>query len=310
MSDKNLNETRNVTSDLISYRKYDEVIRLLEKELKDNKDKDLSLMLAKAYFYVEKSAQAKKILDQLIEEDKNNHQAIYLLSRLKYHIYDKKEEAVNLALKAIKLNQDNSFYYSLAALIFSALKNQKRAVKLANEALEIDNQNYEAHLVLAINEDGEKPIEEAYKHYSIALKTGPGYENGEFYLNYIHLQLAKSKKGYELIKEAYLASSQFDYYEWLLKFSFMRNQPFNLPFIWLDEFTISVKALIILLIALFAVVGVMYINEDFCIGFMEVFKWICSAVFIIYLPYQILVYAVLSIYLQFILVPKLAKSVV
>lgn len=308
MSDKTIKEINKAVAGLICKRNYEEAIKLLEKELKENEDKELMINLAKAYFYVEKSSQAQKILEKVLEKDKNNHLAMYLLARVKYHLMDKKEEAVNLALKAIKLNSENSFYYSLAALIFSALKNTKRAIKLANESLELDKNNYEAHLVLAVNFDEENTSDQSEKHFALAMKTGAGYDNTYFYLNYIHLELAKTKKGYELIKEAYLENNNFDYYEWLLKFSYMRNQPLNLPFVWLDEFSMSKRSLIVVLVILFSLIGVMYINEGFCIAVMEIFKWACSVVFIIYLPYQIVVYAMLSIYVKFILLPKLTKS--
>ncbi|MGD9581123.1 MAG: tetratricopeptide repeat protein [Vampirovibrionia bacterium] len=212
MSNEAIKEIFSEATDLINNREYDKAAKHIEKVLNSSKDENLACLLAKVYFYLENSSKAVKLLEKVLKNDPNNHLAMYLLARVKYHLMDKKTEAIELVLKALKLANDNSFYYSLGALIYFKLNNSNRALKLANDALFLNENNYEALCVLAANYQNENDEENSDKTYIKALNMAPSFDNKEFYFNSIFLDLAKTKKGYQLIKDAYLLNADFDYY--------------------------------------------------------------------------------------------------
>lgn len=285
---------------------YEAALKLFETLEKNNSDNiELLYNLAKTSFVLEKPKKAIAFLDRIIEKNQRDDYACYLKAKATFYFLEDYEKASNLVLKAIDFNAENSFYFSLAAQIFYSLKNYKRTIKLANDALNLNPFNFEAHLVLGNYYYIEKEHQKALEHFKIGLQNDQIDKDPFYQISIIHLDLAKTNMGQKLIKEACLNNPDNESYRWLYKYSFMRNQPLNAPFVLLENLEISTNAFIVFLIFFSFLVGIMYIFEDFCIIVMDLFRWLCSLIFILYLPYQLVVYIILNAYFHFVILPKL-----
>ena len=295
---------------LINQGKYKEAQKIYEQALNDNpKDIDFLYNLAYVAFIKEDRKLAMDNLSDILKYSPLYHQAYYLKARINYHFNEDMDQTVEFILKAIELNPENSYYYSLASsLIFYAMNNDKRATKMARDALEYDETNYEAHLVLASRFQKKQNEEKAIEHYKIALEHGPKQEGTYYYLNLLHIEFAKTKAGLKLIKDEAAKYPDFEPYQWLLKFSYMRNQPFNLPFVFIEDLNLPINMIIGLVVFILVLIAIMYSSDSISITLMTIFKWLCSIVFILYIPYQLLIYIVLNAYYHFLVKPAIFKQ--
>ncbi|MEW5820638.1 MAG: hypothetical protein AB1782_10645 [Cyanobacteriota bacterium] len=282
--------------------KYKEALTIFLNGHKDNPSEiNLLYHIAKTYYLLEKPSEVLKYVEQIISIDQNADYAYFLQAKSLIFLSDEFKNAIQPVMKSIALNPNNSYYYSLAAQAFYQTKNYKRAIKLAEDALNIDSNNYEANLVLGNYYEKENEHNKAQEYFTKALNNNLVIDDNQYNITLLHLELAKTKNGLKLIHEAYLKNPDNDAYKWLFKYSYMRNQPLNLPFVWLENFTLSLNQILIFSILFVILVGLMYTFEQFCITFMDIFKWVCSIVFILYLPYQFIVYIALNLYFHFIL---------
>jgi tetratricopeptide (TPR) repeat protein len=297
------------TQVLIENGNYNKAIESFEHKLKVNpRDYETLYSLAKIYFILEKPQKVIETLQKILDDNKKFDKAYYLMARTYFILLNQYENATKNILKAIELNPTDAFYYSLAAQVFYKLKNYKRSLKLAQDSLNLDGLNYEAHLVMAADFHRRKDYEKAGEHFKTALEKGPLYNDFVYNINLIHLQLARTRYGYKLIKSILSQNPDDEVLQWLTSYAFMTNHPLNKPFVWLDYFTLPNRVWISILIGLVVLIGLMLSSQTASIGIIWLFKWISSIIFIIFIPYQLLVYLILNIYLHFVLLPGLTRK--
>lgn len=293
---------------LINQGYYDKAISVYLKALDENpNNQDILYNLANTYFVAEKPNKVVLTLEKLLLLNPKYHKAYYLLAKTYFVYMHNHNKAIKNILKAIEQCTENSFYYSLAAQVFYSIDNPAKALKLSEDAIKLDPDNYEAHLVLGSyykrNNDTNKSVE----HYTIGLKTGPDYSDSYFLLNLLHLELAKDTVGNKLIKDALALYPDNDAYQWLFKYSYLRNHPLNFPLILIDNFSVKRTQIIPLLIGFGVLVALMFWFEWISIEVISIFKWACSIVFIVFMPYQLIVYLLLNIYYNIVVSHKIAQ---
>jgi hypothetical protein len=84
----------------------------------------------------------------------------------------------------------------------------------------------------------------------------------------------------------------------------MRTNIFNQPFTWVENIQLSKKAIIFILLSLIVIIGLMYSSEVITLIVIELFKWISSIIFVLFIPYQIVIYILLSLYMHLIAIPQ------
>jgi tetratricopeptide (TPR) repeat protein len=196
-------ELINQGKDLINKGKFDEASSLYQSFLTFNeKNVEVLYELVKTYFYLEKPGELIDSAKKILKINRNHDKTYYLMARAYYIFLNNYHEASIRILKAIEINSNDSYYYSLASQIFYCMNNLKRASKLAQDSLNIDEKNFEALLTQAMIEQQNKNNEKAEELFRQALLYGPEGPSFYFNINHLHLKLASTKAGYKLLKEA------------------------------------------------------------------------------------------------------------
>lgn len=280
-------------NEFIAKDKYKQAIEYYLKAL-DTYPKNIDILynLSNLYFSSEYPDKAVKILEQILKINPKIDKAQYLLAKTYYIYLNEYNKSLKHVFRAIELNPNNSYYYSLAAEINYSANFIDKSQELAQKALSLNENNYEAHLVLATYYYNNNELDLANKHYEIALLEESKQDESGVITSF-HIQIAKIKDGYKLIKKYKNHSNK---YKWLYKFSFMHNNILNLPIITLENIKLTKKSALILSVAIIATIAFMYTSQNNTIMVVDIFKWICSILFIIFIPYQLLIYLVLNIY--------------
>lgn len=159
-----------------------------------------------------------------------------------YHAYDiiawtyfthKKDfqNAEKFALEALNLNPNSADIYALLSHIYLFDNKYNLSFECATESLKQDPENYIAHLTLGIYHYSFNNFDKSQQHLLKCLQLAPNSSAG--YLNYglLSIEFAKTKQGYELLREAIKLNPEEKFYQKCFKKAFIVNHILYKPII-------------------------------------------------------------------------------
>ena len=147
---------------------------------------------------------ASEQLEQLLEFDRFNKNAYYLLAELA-ELKEDHFSSKNYYEKVITLDPDyEGVYYKLGLITSQNFPEQKKvAAKYFRKAIKQDKSNFDAHFqyaLLLLENKGDAP--KAIKHLKKVIKAKPDHAHAHFHLANIYKSLERNKKAYKNYKAA------------------------------------------------------------------------------------------------------------
>ena len=276
---------------------YDAIDNLLESLDDYQNNTDILLKLAVAYYCLESAGSALNYINKAIKVNINLHEAYYLKAKVFFKIKEDKLKAKTSIMRALEIQKDKLEYLALAAEIFYFNGDLPQAIQYADKALELDPQSPAANLVKGLCMMDSQTPEKAESHLKTSLNIKPDSLTHCYEPSVLYLELAKTKKGLTLIKEAY-AKNNNKALKFLLKYSYFFNNLFIKPIYYLDNIKLNKKQLLIAGIVLLISILLMLLSETLAIVGISIFKYISIAVFLIFIPYQLIVYPLTYAYFE------------
>ncbi|PHR72049.1 MAG: hypothetical protein COA66_07540 [Arcobacter sp.] len=144
---------------------------------------------------------SKKILENILNIEKNNYEAIKNLGVINKSLGNL-QEAIYYYIQAIRLNPNNAMNYNNLGNAFSEKKDYKRAILAFSDCIKRDAKNANVYNNLGMAYEGLNNNKRAVQAYKAAVKINPRFSKA---INSIGVILYKEKKYQEAIDVFYLA---------------------------------------------------------------------------------------------------------
>lgn len=188
-----------------------EILKLLNQQGKysevlefnvENPNVELLLEQARALFYRKKLEQAAKILEEVLQKEKNHQEALLLYGKVLYAM-DKKEECVSL-IEYMLLDENNHDLLNFVALVKSYTGELKLAEKYLKLAIKCDRSNSEYYFNLGTVyfKSGDTALTK--KNFNLAISISPENKNYHFALANLYYSEKHYKKALEELKGDFL----------------------------------------------------------------------------------------------------------
>lgn len=221
---------------LLNEKLYDHAIKIFQDLLSmDPNDPEVLTGLSAVYMRKDQTKKALELAYQALNKDPSFYYAYDILAEI--YFINKKDafKAEEYAHKSLELNPYDSSTYSLLSQIYYFQKKYEECYVYASQALQIDPENYVAHMALGLYYAHIPNYDKVEEHFKICLSIAPNSSIVYGHFGLLNLAFSKNEVGYKLLREALRLNPTDKFLQENFREAFIRNNPFYAPLYYLSS---------------------------------------------------------------------------